>query len=99
MRNHKVNENHKTKHDALLMRFWVMDVRSEMQELPLQPPLHTGAPDSGHTKIQLPQFALEMPQVDPPGQGKHKTAQAHLQGSNSINRTTVILVLFLALWL
>ena len=35
MHNHKVNENHKTKHDLLIMRFWVIEVCSEMQKLPV----------------------------------------------------------------
>ena len=35
MHNHKVNENHKTKHDLLIVQFSVIDVCSEMQKLPL----------------------------------------------------------------
>ena len=33
--NPKVNENHKTKHNLLLVQFSVIDVCSEMQKLPL----------------------------------------------------------------
>ena len=33
--NHKVNENHKTKHNLLIVRFSVVDICSKMQKLPL----------------------------------------------------------------
>ena len=54
--NHKVNKSHETKHDLLIVRFWMIDVCSEMQKLPL--PARTAPSEPHGDDLFLSMFQL-----------------------------------------